>query len=174
DDQSSTGDAQTRNWVFTNLGIGQSVVIHLTAKAADPCAAPTLQNGLHVSGVNLCGGPPPTRANADTTVGVLCSAPQVTISPVTTCQGVATQLCAQVTGGTGPFHYAWTTCTGGPVGGDAACLDLSGSAVGTPGTFCYHVTVTDANSCTGSNNGNLTVAHKPQVTTYPVKTRHGT
>ncbi len=88
--------------------------------------------------------------------------PTVAIRDTSTCQGVGTTLCAIQTGGTAAIaHYTWSG-PGGPYP-DAPCITIPASAVGSPGSVSYSVSVTDANGCAGSDNGSVTVNPGPGV-----------
>ena len=78
--------------------------------------------------------------------------PIVEVNAGETCDGFSDELCALVESGTGPFSYSWT----GPSGFTSSleCIE-----VGVAGE--YLVTVTDANGCTGTGSGVLTVNPNP-------------
>ncbi len=81
--------------------------------------------------------------------------PVVTVNSGAVPQGSALTMTASVTSGTAPYSYAWS----GPAGFTATTASISVTNAGT-----YSVTVTDANGCTGTGSGVLTVNPKPSVT----------
>src|SRR5207249_6257831 len=116
----------------------------------------------HVTDANGCTGD-------DTGTLTVLANPCVAIRDTSTCQGVATRLCANQCGGTAAIvHYTWHG-PGEPFP-DASCIDIPASAVGTIGPLSYTVHVTDANGCAGDDTGTLTVAPGPTCTITPSDT----
>jgi hypothetical protein len=70
----------------------------------------------------------------------------VSATPPSICAGQSSQVCAVVNGGTGPFSFLWNT------GATTQCITVSPTV-----TTGYSVTVTDANSCTATCSGTVTV-----------------
>ncbi len=92
--------------------------------------------------------------DTDQVVVAVRAAPVVTVSDASTCAGGSATITANVSSGTAPFSYAWTVPGGAINPGNVA--SFSGTVAGN-----YAVVVTDANSCTGSDNGDLTVNPNP-------------
>ena len=84
----------------------------------------------------------------------------VTVNNASACQGTNATLTATVVGGTGPFTYLWNT--------NATTASIT---VGTAGT--YSVAVTDANGCSGTGSGAVTVNPNPTVTVNNVNACEG-
>ena len=102
-----------------------------------------------------------TDTNNQTAVGagtvVLNPSPVVSVSSAAVCAGsLPVNLAATVTSGTGPFHYIWTGPAGTGPFADAA--NISATAAGN-----YSVRVNDANGCTGTGSGTVTVNPVPVV-----------
>src|SRR5207253_2227222 len=84
---------------------------------------------VHVTDANGCTGD-------DTGTLTVLSKPCVAIRDTSTCQGVATRLCANQCGGTAALaHYTWHG-PGEPFP-DASCIDIPASVVGTIGPLTY-------------------------------------
>ncbi len=81
--------------------------------------------------------------------------PVVTVNSGAVPQGSALTMTATVGSGAAPYSYAWS----GPAGFSATTASISVTNAGN-----YSVTVTDANGCTGTGSGVLTVNPKPSVT----------
>jgi hypothetical protein len=79
--------------------------------------------------------------------------PTVAVNSQTVCASTLPATITATPVGTGPFNYAWTVPSG-PNPGNVA--SFSASAAG-----AYGVVVTDANGCTGSGSGTLTVNANP-------------
>src|SRR5204863_5731650 len=85
DNQSSTqgATAQIRNWHFSNLDVGGSISISLTAKVDFPCVAAKLNNNVGVEGTHErghCGEADAVGAHASAFVN--CTQPDVGIVKV--------------------------------------------------------------------------------------------
>jgi uncharacterized repeat protein (TIGR01451 family) len=92
--------------------------------------------------------------------------PEVTVAPVTICEGGSAQLCANVSGGTSPFMFSWT----GPnnYSTNTECATIANAVPGDSGSYC--VTVTDANGCViGPVCGQLTVNPTPPCSIEPAR-----
>jgi hypothetical protein len=81
--------------------------------------------------------------------------PTVTVASQTVCASALPVNITATPVGTGPFNYAWTGPSG-PIAGNTA--SVSASVAG-----AYTVVVTDANGCTGSNSGTLTIIPQPDI-----------
>ena len=95
------------------------------------------------------------EAVSQTSAQFECLQLQVTVENGSTCAGGTDELCAQVTGGAGPYTYSWT----GPGGFTSGQQCIT---VGTTGS--YTVTVTDSQGCTGMGTGQLTLIPGPTCT----------
>ena len=81
-----------------------------------------------------------------------CLQLQVVVEGGSACAGSTDELCAQVSGGAGPYTYSWT----GPGGFTSSQQCIT---VGVDGS--YTVTVTDSQGCTGTGTGQLTITPAP-------------
>ncbi|HEX6717303.1 MAG TPA: hypothetical protein VF088_09330 [Pyrinomonadaceae bacterium] len=81
--------------------------------------------------------------------------PTVTVNSATICDGSSTTITA-TPNPAGAYTYVWTVPAGATNPGNVA--SFSASVAGT-----YGVTITNANSCSGSNSGTLTVEANPTV-----------
>jgi hypothetical protein len=83
--------------------------------------------------------------------------PTVTVNSLATCAGSPATIQASVSGGTGPFAYAWTVPATANNPGNVDHLDATVAGI-------YSVVVTDSKSCsTASASGTLTVNPPPSV-----------
>ncbi|MEZ4990989.1 MAG: SdrD B-like domain-containing protein, partial [Saprospiraceae bacterium] len=78
--------------------------------------------------------------------------PEVTIEDQTICENVSATLVADVSSGTAPYTYAWST------GATTASITVSPAA-----STDYDVTVTDANGCSAIATGTVNVNDRPEV-----------
>lgn len=107
---------------------------------AKPLAAPTSTTVYTLTVTDANG----TKSSASMTMYVHPKPSVVAGLGFTSCQGVAGTLNGQTgTGGTPPYTYAWT-----PTSGLSNSSQLSPTATPDTSTM-YHLTVTDANGCTG-------------------------
>ncbi|MEM8582999.1 MAG: GEVED domain-containing protein, partial [Bacteroidota bacterium] len=81
--------------------------------------------------------------------------PEVSVNNVTICEGESGTLTATPSGGTPPYQYSWSN--GGGTNQTATYGPLTA-------TTSYSVTVEDANGCTATANGTITVLKVPDVT----------
>jgi hypothetical protein len=109
----------------------------------------------------------PICSNVDTVVVTTDPIPVVSIavspidaSPTDVCYGANTDLTANVSLGTGPYNYTWTSAP-------ASTLPSSGTITVSPtANTTYTVSVTDANNCgAGTNNISLNVNPEIIITT---------
>ena len=147
DDRSSTGDAQNRAWQFGALAPGEQIVINLTARLADECVNPTLDNTVRVEGTSTspC-RPEPASAIDEDVASVNCTKPECAITgPDAICLGGSAQFCGPDVAG---LSYKWST------GATTRCI-----TVNTAGT--YTLEVTDQNGCKSTCEKTLTAYEKP-------------
>ena len=153
------GEPNVSNGTVTFPGIAlepsESRVVTFAIQAPAECS------GLHTNSATVRGvfthpcNPEPNNereALNEATAQFSCFQLQVTVEDGAACAGSTDELCAVVTGGTGPYTYSWT----GP-GGFTSGLECI--TVGEGGT--YTVTVTDAQGCSGTASGQLTITPSP-------------
>ena len=100
------------------------------------------------------------------------STPSVTVTgaPVTICTGTSTTLGSGVASGTSPYNYAWSP--GAFISSSTTGTGITTTALTVNKT--YTLVVTDANGCTGSNTGAVTVAANPSTPTITINETSGT